>query len=316
MALPRGKGQGLVRMEITACSLCGSSRASPYLNRRDRFGNEVFTYVKCDVCGLIYLNPRPQPTQILRYYPEEYEAHRSDHSSGMWPKSRQGRAMRILRGVVEEHIRSGVLLDVGCATGEFLVEMRNHGWSVRGIELSPLAAAAARQRYGLEVHTGSVADYGGDTTEYDVITLWDVLEHLYSPLETLAALRRLLAKDSRLVFSVPNLQSYDRHLFGSQWIGWDAPRHLCLFEDSVLVRLMARVGLEIVERRCALGGPGAFLLSLHTWAEARWGRQTRHSRVMHLVDGLVPYLIWPYKTFSYHQLRGPVITYIAKPLGG
>ena len=301
-------------METTICDLCGSDQASFLMRRRDRFSDERFAYVTCDSCGLIYLNPRPRPSHMLDYYPDNYEAHVLRPVAHTKPVSRRMRAMRILRSHVEAYAASGTLLDVGCATGEFLVEMRDQGWQVRGVELSPVAADFARHAYDLDVFTGSVADFACDE-RYRVITLWDVLEHVYSPLETLQALRQWVTDDGYLIFSIPNIDSYDRHLFGDLWIGWDVPRHLHLFNQRAVGDLLSRAGFVEVDRKCILGGPGAFMLSLRTWVDQRWGRGAWDSIPMRVVTRLLPLMLWPYKTLAYHRAKGPVMTYVARPVG-
>src|SRR5690606_37243357 len=100
------------------------------------------------------------PASIGAYYPDTYEAYRPLASLGRLLRWRRRHALSIMRRLVERyHPTPGRLLDVGCATGEFLVEMRDHGWTVAGIELTPAAAAIAHDAYGLDVFVGSVDDF-------------------------------------------------------------------------------------------------------------------------------------------------------------
>lgn len=301
------------QMEYTCCDLCGADAPVPLLERADRFSGEVFHYVVCGECGLIYLNPRPDVSDLLSYYPDDYEAYqplRTLTAVGRW---RQRHALSILRRFVATHRRGGRLLDVGCATGEFLREMQAHGWEVQGVEISPQAAAIAQERHGLNIFVGPLTSFDAAAGMFDIITLWDVLEHLPSPRTHLLRIHHLLSSEGRLIFSIPNLRSFDARLFGCWWIGWDAPRHLYLFPEPALKRLLARTGFEIEEQRCLLGGPGAFQLSWQFWHHQRADSTVGiRRRVTPILLPLLPYLLWPYKELSYALNRGPVVTVVAR----
>lgn len=96
------------------------------------------------------------------------------------------------------------LLDIGCSTGLFLDEARRAGFEAYGAELSPEAAAFARTHFGLEVHPGDWHDAGYADGSFDVVTLFDTVEHLSDPLGELAAIRRLLKPGGLLLQSAPN----------------------------------------------------------------------------------------------------------------
>jgi len=142
---------------------------------------------------------------------------------------------------------------------------------------------------------------------YDVVTLWDVLEHLPSPRAGLVQIQQWLRPGGYVVLSVPNLESWDASLFGQRWIGWDAPRHFNLFSRSGLDRLLSETGFETIDRRCFLGGPGAFMLSWQFWCD-----QNDLPRGIRRLSALVPYVLWPYKELAYALNRGPIVTWVAR----
>lgn len=294
-------------MEAACCDLCGSDASRLTVERRDRFSGEPFQYWACEACGLVYLDPRPSANDLASYYPNGYEAYQLARNLSTIARWRRRHALNILRRYVQRFHQRGRLLDAGCATGEFLEEMRSQGWAVRGVEISPQASAAARETYGLQVFTGPLSDYDAPAGTFEVITLWDVLEHLPSPRASLLKAHRLLSSGGTLVFSIPSLESFDARLFGHWWIGWDAPRHLHLFPRQVLERLLAETGFRIRERRCLLGGPGAFQLSLQSWLGERAA-----SGAARILIRTLPLWIWPYKELSYALGRGPVVTVAAQ----
>jgi len=190
--------------------------------------------------------------------------------------------------------------------------MQAHGWKVQGVEISLQAAAIAREKYGLRVFTGPLAAFSAPAAAFDIVTLWDVLEHVPSPRADLLRIHRLLSSEGCLIFSIPNLRSFDARLFGRWWIGWDAPRHLYLFPEPALKRLLAQTGFEIEEQRCLLGGPGAFRLSWEFWLDQCVGSRVAKGKGARILSLLLPYLLWPYKQLSYAFGRGPVMTVVAR----
>jgi SAM-dependent methyltransferase len=243
---------------------------------------------------------------MATYYPDRYEPYQAGGGAGplaMW-RARQGQVIK--RRFIEAYTEIGRLLDVGCATGDFLGHMVSHGWQVQGVETGRDAARIARQRYGIPVHTGRLADAHLSPASLDVVTLWDVIEHLHDPPSELARIHALLASGGLLVLTVPNLASWDRRLFGVHWIGWDLPRHLYAFPSEPLARMLTEAGFEILDRRCILGGVGAFMLSYSDWVEG--AKPGFGYRLLRLVAPALPVLLWPYKELAYRRGRGPVET--------
>lgn len=133
----------------------------------------------------------------------------------------------------------GAVLDVGCGTGEFLVEMRRRGWQGWGIEKEEAAAQIAREA-GCPVLMGDLLDVDLEGRTFDLITLWHSLEHLPDPKGVLAELSRHLKSSGRLVIALPNPDSLDARFYRSRWAAWDAPRHLYHFRPTDLQQLLSQ----------------------------------------------------------------------------
>lgn len=291
------------------CSLCGANKPQAYLTLADRFSGKLFQLVKCSQCGLIYLTPRPSMEELDAYYPDDYEAYQPPSATMSASHSWHARRMWEMQAkyVMKFSPVSGKLLDVGCATGEFLDTIRQYGWQVTGLEVIAKAAQSARQRYQLEVFTGTLETVDLPANAYDVITLWDVLEHLPDPQAALRRCFELLKPGGYLFFSIPNLDSIDRHLFGSKWIGWDTPRHFTLFTHLTLKRILDHTGFSITSRDCFLGGKGTFLLSMDNVLSG-----CRLEKPVKKLYPLISAILWPYRQFFYRFKRGPILAVAAK----
>ena len=295
-------------MEDVVCSLCGKKQASLYLEQTDRFGSQQFTFKRCLNCGLIYLNPRPTMNEISYYYPDVYEAFSEINTATVPEKSHIARSLKKQMGIIEAYTtKPGKLLDVGCAKGNFLIFAKTQGWQVTGIEPHAPSAFVAREKYGLNVLTGTLEPTTFPSCTFDVITLWDVLEHLPNPKTTLRTAKKILRPDGIIVFSIPNLYSFDRFLFRSYWIGWDPPRHFTLFTEKTLTILLDEVGFQLLDSHCITGGKGTFFLNLDLIIQ----HKPHIGWLKHLYPS-INLLLWPYRQISYMLKRGPIITYIAK----
>ncbi len=133
----------------------------------------------------MYLSPRPLEETIQNYYLPDY------HPYSMAVEDDPLLVSRLLRRydqhkryrAVERHIRvPGKILDIGCSTGLFLHSMQQHGWTTYGVEPSAYAANYAVQRFGLDVRQMVLEEAKFEANFFDVVSLWDVFEHLYDPI--------------------------------------------------------------------------------------------------------------------------------------
>ena len=143
------------------------------------------------------------------------------------------------------------LLDVGCASGEFLLQMRALGWEVHGMDIDRAALEQA-QRAGLSVAEGTLERPAGAAAGggFDALTLNHVLEHLPDPVGALRSARELLRPGGVLWVATPNLRSLAHRMFERDWLSLDPPRHLVLFSAESLLGAFGAAGLErIVQPR-------------------------------------------------------------------
>lgn len=288
-------------LEYVKCNLCHADDTRVLFEGRDRLHGlpGAFTVVQCQQCGLVYLNPRPTMGEIGVYYPDDYEPHvflrrirrsrlaRLDYYYGLGKR----------RNAIEKFVQSGRMLDVGCGNGGFLYYMREHGWEVQGEELSQSAADYARQELGLTVFLGELCDAAFPSSHFDVVTLWNVLEHLHDPAATLAEIKRILKPEGLLVVAVPNLASWDARLFGMTWVGYDVPRHLYIFTPETLEALLNQAGFHIVQRRCLFGSHQSIVGSLYFFLYRAGQPQLNRALVKRIIAS------WPLRLLMSPLLR-------------
>ena len=246
-------------METVGCMFGHQDVPELAFEGNDRLGQsqDTFRIMRCSTCGLLFVSPRPTPTEITQYYPyEKYQPFDVAIADKPWLHRRHSSYIQNKRcRFVERAKTGGRLLDVGCATGNFLAQIRERGnWEVYGVEISREAVEYARQRLHLNVFHGTLEEAHHSSDFFDVVTMWSVLEHLHDPLETLREVRRILRPDGILGLVVPFGDSLDAHLFGPHWGLLDPPRHLYTFNRATLEQLLTRAGFEIVRVRCLAAG--------------------------------------------------------------
>jgi GT2 family glycosyltransferase/SAM-dependent methyltransferase len=245
------------RLSNAACPLCDSRRIFGHLEVRDRLGPAAappYVLGRCGECRHVFLpngavDRSQSPDGPARHLPLPPLGDGRSVAGTLYRTARWANVAWKRRQVERLSGSRGRLLDVGCGTGEFLREMRRAGWTVEGVESDERAARHARGRHGLEVMCGDIHAVGRPNGSFDVVTLWHVLEHVANPRRVLAFIRGVLRPRGLAVIAVPNVESIDAAVYGSDWNAYDAPRHLHHFSFEVLDRVCRDAGLELVRRR-------------------------------------------------------------------
>jgi SAM-dependent methyltransferase len=257
--------------ETVACNLCRATGATPLVDG-------AFRMVRCDTCGLVYLNPRPTPNALLALYADYHTRFGQDETT--WDRLMH-RVFREVEDLLCASVRDPGqkrLLDVGCGFGGFVAAMRRRGWDVEGLDPSPTAVAAARAM-ARQVRLGTLGALQNARGKYDAITMFYVLEHLPDPLGALCTVWRLLGPGGILVLRVPHTTPIVRLLapFGAGGSLYDPPFHLYDFSPAVLRVMLERAGFEDIRTfpgrptvparpgaRAASAFFGALATTLHT----------------------------------------------------
>lgn len=233
------------------CPICQSNHFVDYLTVNDYFlTNEEFHLQKCVGCGLIITNPFPNTGEIGKYYQsEQYYSHPDKKNSLI------SRIYNFIKSInidfkfkiATSGLEPGSILDIGCGSGDFLLKAKKNNWTIKGIEPAEKAARFAEYSLGIEIiHPKKIKEL--KDAQFDVITLWHVLEHVEDINEQAQELKRLLKTNGRLVIALPNINSFDAQYYGKKWAGLDVPRHLYHFSFQNILHLMENHGFRFLKR--------------------------------------------------------------------
>ena len=236
--------------ELAGCPICSSPERKPFLACLDHFlTKETFQIAECLDCGFRYTNPRPESGQLGKYYQSpEYISH-SNTRKGIFNRIYQLVRNYTLSGkhrLITRYVRSGSILDIGCASGEFLNFMKSKGWNVTGIEPDEKTRRNAVANYGIDILDESGLSGIPDGT-FDIITLWHVLEHVPDLNARMKEIHRLLKKEGMLFLAVPISDSFDAGKYSERWAGYDVPRHLYHFTRGTMNNLLDRHSFQLVK---------------------------------------------------------------------
>ncbi len=151
-------------------------------------------------------------------------------------------AARVVR-FMERHVRGGKILDVGCAAGYFL-ECLGPNWDPYGCEPCEAMAEIARRKFGERISRQAFEDYRSEIS-FDVITLWDSLEHMIDPPACIRKVHSLLDDHGSLFIRTPDAGSTAARILGRSWYHYGPPGHLHFFDRRTIAILLGRCGLRV-----------------------------------------------------------------------
>ncbi len=213
-----------------------------------------FAIVACQECGVRYLDPQPTAAELDALYGEHYFAHGEAGDPGY---DRYVAEIEHIRRTFDDRVRylpspkpGDRLLDVGAAIGLFVERARRAGWDAEGLDPSPWACRYAVDVLGQPVRQGTIESAAPTPNTYDVVTMWEVIEHLPDPRDTLRAVAATLKPGGLLALSTPDAGSLVARLLDGRWPGWTkVPEHLTFFDKQTLGRLLRDAGFRVETRR-------------------------------------------------------------------
>jgi 2-polyprenyl-3-methyl-5-hydroxy-6-metoxy-1,4-benzoquinol methylase/ribosomal protein S27E len=243
---------GALQFVDVGCKLCGS-RAHDEVLRDD-----PWRVVRCAQCAHVYVTPQPGADTLAEHvYDEAYWRSDSPRLRGYADYVADERLYlrtfaRRARVIERWFPHSGRVLDIGCAAGYFLRVLRERGWDVQGIEPSSAIARVARESLGPDrIHQGTLESCVGSARfaprSFDLVTMWDVLEHLPDPARALEHATGWLRIGGRMILETQDVDSFAARTLGRRWHHYKQPEHLHHFSRRSITDLLERHGLRVLE---------------------------------------------------------------------
>ena len=212
--------------------------------------NEKFELIYDEQFEMLVTSPQPKKEKLGLYYEsEDYISHTDSKKSFI------DRIYQIVKGytlnkklalINSFQIEGKNLLDIGCGTGDFLVNCKKGGWNIVGVEPN----INAQKLVASKLANDKTAKFYSDLLEinaekFDVITMWHVLEHVPNLEEYISKLKSLLKTNGVLVVAVPNFKSYDANYYKQFWAAYDVPRHLWHFSKKSIRVLFSKQKMKV-----------------------------------------------------------------------
>ena len=225
-----------------SCILCGSHKISP------AFVKGKYLYQRCSSCSALFIANKLSPLKVHNLYSEEYfEAKSFDMEKRRgYPSYRE--AQETLSATFAEKVSlirryapSGQLLDAGAAYGIFLQRAKPYFNGI-GLEISNFAASVANKEFGVDVQVGSIEKTIFPDNHFNVITMWDIIEHLVDPFNALKEVHRILKPGGYVFISTDDSANWLPRLLGKYWWAIGPPLHICHFSKQGIIEMFNRVG--------------------------------------------------------------------------
>jgi len=236
-------------LEYVACNLCGAADAAPY----SKVGE--FQIVRCGACGLFYTHPRRSLDEMAALYSEDYFTSENPSTLGYDDYSIHEKGLKQVFSehlcTVEKYVRPPAsIIDIGCAFGYFVQIATSRGWRAEGIEISAYASGIARKNTKSHVYTGTLSQADLKEAHYDVVTMWDMLEHSHNPSQEMTEANRIMKPNGYLFMTIPNAGSLPARLMGKHWYGFkSAAEHNYFFTKDTLNQLLTKTGFKLIDSR-------------------------------------------------------------------
>jgi len=216
--------------------------------------SNIFSFVKCKECSLVFLNPKPEFKDFNIIYPSNYYSHVEAKES----KSYNSLVQKAWDTLEEQRIKmfynylgkgKRKILDIGCGPGRLLSLIKKYGyyeWELSGVEFG-LDDAILAELEGVNIYKGYFEEVDFKEAPFDLLVTQQVIEHAYDPIRMLKKCCGILKPGGYAIFDTPNYDSLDRMIFSrTYWGGYHIPRHMTLFTPKTFSSLAEVSGFEVI----------------------------------------------------------------------
>jgi len=217
------------------CLICSSDKIKKLQGYYNKHG-----LVKCKSCGLVFMENIPTIDELDKHY-SKYSYSSDGYLSPLTIQS-----YNLLLDEFEPYRKTNKILDVGCGRGWFLQEAKKRGWNVYGTEYSEEAIKICKSN-GLEMNVGKLESNTFSNEEFDIITSFEVIEHINNPLEETSYIFNFLRKGGLFYLTTPNFNCYLRFYLKEDYNIIGYPEHLTYYTKRTLKKLLSQQGFKAVK---------------------------------------------------------------------
>ncbi len=240
---------------LTHCLACNSTNFEAFEQTIAMMHQNLpaqYNFDKCNDCGLVFLNPRVDESELGQFYTATYLPYRVEDAWGKYASFVKQDQLKIDKKRVRRLIKHNKLnpqsriLDIGCGKPTFLACLRDTvKANLIGLDFSNEGWKNDPDTFqNIELKTGEIEDLGNEKP-MDIITMWHYLEHDYHPQQHLKQLLNYSHINTRLIIEVPNFNSYTRKKFGKHWSGYHTPRHTALYSPNTIELMLKNSGWKV-----------------------------------------------------------------------
>lgn len=230
-----------LKLETIICPVCGGNSFTHLFKKREE------PFVMCDACSLVLINPRPVFEEVLETYNTNYSR---DYAKKAEKKLK--RSLRRVNLVKRDFSSEGYWLDVGCSAGFVVKAASQAGYNAFGIDVEPWGINFGKTKLGLDnLSVGLIEEQDYSNKQFDVISLYDVIEHVPDLNILIKELKRILAPDGVIDIITPDLGHFRTTKPLCDWKEIKPSEHLYYFDKKTLNSLFNKHGLSITKTRFA-----------------------------------------------------------------
>lgn len=259
-------------MESRICPVCNSDK------HREIFFKKGGRYVACQKCGMIFLNPVFTDAALTEFYSGNLatQAGVVANESEFYEKIYSKGLTTILK-----YMQAGTILDIGCSSGFFLDLAKSSGWRTVGVELNKGEALIAQTKH--EVYVDSIFSLNLDK-KFDVITMWDVFEHIKNGNKMLQLLSEKYLNDNGVIFlQIPNGRSLAARVLQEKCKMFDGIEHTNLYDHETIKTIANSNGFGILHLETVISEI-PIIANYLDYQDSYFGEASHNNKILGLID--------------------------------
>lgn len=272
--------------------------------------NKVLTFklLRCLKCQVVFIFPQPRKSSVEKNNLQIYDSECSAKQYFNMQKIFHRRAETSI-SILKKYIKKGEILDVGCNYGFYLQSFKKEGYNTCGIDISKNVAEYNKTKMGIKTIVGKFDTYNFKDKNFDIITMFDVLEHFSDPQEVIDKVKKNLKNNGVIIIQTPNFQSIMSRITGLKWSWLLIPQHQFIFSIKTLKILLKNNGFKV--------------LYISTWDDLHefinnilliFGiKSSGKSELIHRILVKIKYVLFPISIlWNSYNLGGEILIYAQK----